>query len=340
MRCNEGAPVGRVLGLGMVVACSLLAGCAMKPSTLPKVTLGNTGCQPEALAVFNYDANTRSWMAVCGEQLFSCSDAGRRTARCSPMAETAATPAIRRRAPLLLKLPRDVRTHFVSTRITQGSFQDFVWRLALVATMPRDKLDALGDPSRLYVYANAQEHQALMACGTALIRVRVDAASGNLKPQGYALHYADNPDCYRKALDRLRATPDQRRLGQIFVYTGRAYASILAALDAPAEESEPALAPVAPAEHATDDAPARAQDAPDLEARIRAHLDAHREDVLACVNAPRAVLQVAYAPDGKAVVSLQGAEAGGPLEGCVRAVLGAIPVQGADEPGTVVHLVR
>jgi hypothetical protein len=340
MRCNAGAPVGRVLGLGIVVACSLLAGCAMKASTLPKVTLGNTGCQPEALAVFNYDANTRSWMAVCGEALYSCSDAGRRTARCNAMAETAATPEIRRRAPLLLKLPRDVRNRFVSTDVTLGSFSDFVWRLALIARMTATQVADLRDPVYLYVPHDLPERTALQSCGQNLLyKVSVHAPSGKTR---VSLHKQTTltGHCFSKASEHVRVPPEQRELGHVYFYTGPANARILTALTSGGASSPPSHAEATSAPGAAADSGPTGAAPSDIEAGIRAHLDAHREDVLACVNAPRAVLQVAYAPDGQALVSLQGADAGGPLEGCVRAVLGAIPVQGAEEPGTVVHLVR
>jgi len=85
-----------------------------------------------------------------------------------------------------------------------------------------------------------------------------------------------------------------------------------------------------------------AEPAPDdeLEARIRANLDARSDDILACVGAERAAVRAAYAADGAITFSLQGPLAGGPEERCVRDALEGARAPASGRGGVVIHLVR
>ena len=76
-----------------------------------------------------------------------------------------------------------------------------------------------------------------------------------------------------------------------------------------------------------------------IEARIRAGLDAHRDDVLACTGRSASVVRVRYALDGSITLTLAGDLEGSPEEGCVRAAIGGVRVSTGHE-GTVMHLVR
>jgi hypothetical protein len=76
-----------------------------------------------------------------------------------------------------------------------------------------------------------------------------------------------------------------------------------------------------------------------IEARIRAGLDAHRDDVLACTGRSASVVRARYALDGSITLTLAGDLEGSPEEGCVRAAIGGVRV-GAGHEGTVMHLVR
>ncbi len=78
----------------------------------------------------------------------------------------------------------------------------------------------------------------------------------------------------------------------------------------------------------------------DVEARIRAGLDARSEDVLACVGRDRVAVRVGYAPDGSVDVALQGALHGSPEERCVQDALDGVRVPATGGSGVVVHLVH
>jgi hypothetical protein len=97
-------------------------------------------------------------------------------------------------------------------------------------------------------------------------------------------------------------------------------------------EREPASGP-----DADDEAPLDGVDS--IEAHIRAGLDAHREDVLACTGRSASVVRVRYALDGSIALTLAGDLEGSPEEGCVRAAIGGVRVVPGHE-GTVVHLLR
>lgn len=91
---------------------------------------------------------------------------------------------------------------------------------------------------------------------------------------------------------------------------------------------------------ASPDGEAREGSRAGVEARIRSGLDARREDILACVGSERVAVRVAYEPDGRVQVSLQGPLAGSAEEGCLRAALTGVRVAASGAPGVVVHLVR
>ncbi len=76
-----------------------------------------------------------------------------------------------------------------------------------------------------------------------------------------------------------------------------------------------------------------------IEAHIRSGLDARRDDVLACTGRSATVVRVRYALDGSISLTLAGDLEGSPEEGCVRAALGGVRVEGGHE-GVVMHLLR
>ena len=77
-----------------------------------------------------------------------------------------------------------------------------------------------------------------------------------------------------------------------------------------------------------------------VEERVRAGLDAHRADVLACTGADWVAVRVGYAPDGSVDVALQGPLHGSPEERCVQHVLDGVRVPATGESGVVIHLLR
>lgn len=118
----------------------------------------------------------------------------------------------------------------------------------------------------------------------------------------------------------------------------RSMAAEEAALYATAEREDPDLDPSA------DEAPPEPTDASEgaseaAEAAIRAGIDAHRADVIACTQHDPTVVRVTYATDGTLTIALGGGLEGSPEEGCVRAALaGARAPEGGH--GTVLHLVH
>lgn len=76
-----------------------------------------------------------------------------------------------------------------------------------------------------------------------------------------------------------------------------------------------------------------------VERQIRGGLDARRDDVLACTGRSASIVRVRYEVSGAVTFSLGGDLEGSPEEGCVRAAMGAVRVEGGHE-GTVLHLVR
>ncbi|MCZ7682094.1 MAG: hypothetical protein M5U28_26190 [Sandaracinaceae bacterium] len=78
----------------------------------------------------------------------------------------------------------------------------------------------------------------------------------------------------------------------------------------------------------------------EVEARIRAGLEARREDVLECVGRDRVAVRVGYAPDGTVEIALSGALHDTPEERCVQDALEGVRVAATGASGVVVHLVR
>jgi hypothetical protein len=90
---------------------------------------------------------------------------------------------------------------------------------------------------------------------------------------------------------------------------------------------------------APEEAPAPSTDG-EIEAHVRAGLEARRDDVLACVGAERAAVRAAYAPDGSVEFTLQGTLHDSPEERCVADALDGLRVAPDRGSGVVVHLVR
>jgi hypothetical protein len=351
-RGHPGIPWPLLVALAGLAAA--LPACAMKASTLPKVTVGNTGCAPEALAVFNYDPDARSWMAICGTELFSCSDAGRRTARCSPMADAAKSPELVRRAALLLHLPRDRREPFTTLDIMVEDEATYTRRIATLAALSEEDMGWVDDIHRLYVDLPESVRADFNRCGLdGLVAVSIDRKTGRWKGEwGHLYNFVKSEeelDCVKATAERLEVPVIHRkRFRHVLLHLDEPSQEIIeAAADLsatpPGQEAGGPTGPEAKSEPSREPQTKEGTAAltPDTEARIRAHLDDHRDDILACVDAERAVVRVERTSDGGQSVGLQGAGAGTPVEGCVGAVVGSLPLEaGEDEGGVVLHLVR
>lgn len=66
-----------------MLATTALEACAPSTKTVALVSVGNTGCPAEDLAVFSYKRDVRSWRAACGDKLYVCSDI-RGATECNP----------------------------------------------------------------------------------------------------------------------------------------------------------------------------------------------------------------------------------------------------------------
>jgi hypothetical protein len=105
-----------------------------------------------------------------------------------------------------------------------------------------------------------------------------------------------------------------------------------------AANTQPVSAPAAPAAASPAATPAVAPaSAATPEDGLRAKIDAHRADVLACAGTERLPVELSYA-GGAVEVKLTGELAGSAEEGCVRQVLGALPAPPGE--GRLIHLVR
>jgi Domain of unknown function (DUF4156) len=79
---------------------------------------------------------------------------------------------------------------------------------------------------------------------------------------------------------------------------------------------------------------------PAIEESIRATLDLHRREILACVARDMVVVEVAYDGFGDATISLSGDLVQSAEERCVRVALGRLHIDHSDGAHTVRHLVR
>lgn len=78
----------------------------------------------------------------------------------------------------------------------------------------------------------------------------------------------------------------------------------------------------------------------EVEARIRAGLEARKDDIFACTGLSRVGVRAAYAPDGSVSFSLQGELRESPEERCVEDALDGVRVVATGHAGVIVHLVR
>ncbi|MDQ3035677.1 MAG: hypothetical protein M3Y87_24945 [Myxococcota bacterium] len=108
--------------------------------------------------------------------------------------------------------------------------------------------------------------------------------------------------------------------------------------DQPVSASDPV--PATDPAPASETASASAFAATSSERALRAALDAHRDDLLACVSRDRVVVRATWTADGALTLALDGDLAGSAEEGCVRAALAELRAEGASAPGTLLHLVR
>ncbi len=323
--------VGFSLWATAFVAGGATTACAPAPQTVANVSVGNTGCPANDLAVFNYDENTRGWHAACRDKYFVCSAVGGGT-RCTPQETATLDPELVARSQLLFELPKPKRDRFVATDILAGTWDSFAYEVAALGKLSDQQLANMEDQSvTLYTSFSAGFNEALKSCVGSDRVVEVWINNG-----GSFVSYPD-----KQCLSELAAHPDLTFLRS---EPGRRYAlatdvhSIVplprpAANTVAAPAAQPSAAPVA--DSASSAAPA---DDEALSAKVRADLDAVASDILTCTASDKTAVKAHVDEQGKATYSLMGPLSGSGEEGCVRTALGSRSF--APGPLDVVHLVK
>ena len=330
----------------MVLALAPFVGCAPQPKTVANVSIGNTGCPEEDLAVFNYQVESRSWQAACHEKMYVCSDV-RGATRCTLQDEATRDPEVYVRAQLLYELPKAQRNAFISFDISQGDWETYSKAVAAAKLMTPEQVEDLGDRLRLlFVDFSEPFNRELRMCvhGDPL-EVRVGET------------YLGSPvrrDCAKALLLKPDLEPLKAHHGQVFVLVAGVYGveplprPTLAAptLDS-ADEAEGAVADnntqagddpakETPPEGHQSSAPSPAS--PEVAQAVRDWLDASAPDILTCTDSERTAVSVRIDQNGGAAVSLRGKLSGGPEEQCVREALGDKSFDGG--ASEILHLVK
>jgi len=105
-----------------------------------------------------------------------------------------------------------------------------------------------------------------------------------------------------------------------------------------ATEPSPLVVADAPGVSPASPGPAASVTSPSFEAPVRAELDAHRDDILACAPVPRVLVRARWTAPGPVALTLEGALSGSAEERCVQAALGALAAP--EGTGDLLHLVR
>lgn len=90
----------RLRSVALVLVLTTLGGCAGRLAAATRSeSVGHTGCPASQIATFDIERgwNGTTWMAVCGEDLFSCSGSELGSS-CTPVPPERITPDLRQRA--------------------------------------------------------------------------------------------------------------------------------------------------------------------------------------------------------------------------------------------------
>jgi hypothetical protein len=310
-----------------------LAGCAPKASTLPSLSVGQTGCTQEQLTLFNYRPKERTWTAVCQEKIFACSARGGLRCALSSMATT--QPLLHQRAARLQELPYPRRAYFVTEDVMAYDQASFDRLLAVTHLASDAALKEASGPSGLMILPD-QDARQLAACTTEPVQFKVRGNRFKLLAKNAGLVLVL---CIGGIQRGLEATPAQIRLQKAVAWSEGSESNVSAWIAAHAATPIASADSSLTASDATPAAPAAAQPAdPASDQEVRALLDAHAIDLLACVGTPRVVIEASVNGEHAVAFAVRGMAASDPIQGCVRAVLGAPQIAGG--PGEVVHLVR
>lgn len=329
--------------LGVLVALSgaALGACAPSARTVAIVSVGNTGCPAEELAVFSYKRKERSWRAACGDRLYVCSDI-RGATECQLQQAHTEEPELRERARLLSGLPKTARDHFVEIDILALSWEEFSKRVQIAAKLSPQQLQEIEDLTTVFAGFSAGFNEQLRACsgqnGVYQLRVKQAGfvsrkhdrcAQNGLLASPEIAHLADGQNKnYYLATDVFDIQPLPRK-GPLPPHSPAEpfpSAERMAGAGAEAPTTGPAVMPPASASQGG------------VEASVRSWLDTQAAEVLECVGAERVPLLVHVSETGAASVKLRGQLSGSPEEGCVVSALGTRQFEAG--PLDVVHLVK
>lgn len=307
--------------VGLVVAA-----CAPKAKTVANISIGNTGCPVENLAVFNYVPESRSWRALCSETLYVCSDI-RGASTCTLQDPNTEEAGLKDRAKLLLKLDKPRRDLFISSDIRQGTWDEYSTKVVAVSKMSPTQFKQVEDPNGLFVGFSEQVAAQLTACSpNDLATVEVDK-KGGLRPRG-----AKRMGCFTRVITTSpEFAPMTQHPGETFYVP-----SGLPAIKPLPPPKAVAPEPVVHEAPAVEEAPAEVS--PELDAAVRKWLDERAKDILACTGEEASVVIASLDDAGATKISLRGEMQGKAAERCVGAVLGA--KQFDSGPAEVMHLVK
>jgi hypothetical protein len=318
--------VNRFFRLVMTVlsATVVVSACAPGAKTVANVSIGNTGCPAEDLAVFNYTVENRSWRALCVNKLYVCSDT-RGATQCVPQDPNTEEAGLRDRAQLLLKLDRSRRDLFIKSDIRTGSWEAYSSAIVAVSRMNQTQLADVEDGMRVVAGLSDGFMKQLSACQSGVILpIRVDKAGALIPNAG------PKTGCFFKLMGSAELAPLRAHKGQkFFVPTGIPGVK-------PLPHPQAAPAPVAPPPAPVEEpAPAAS---PEMENAVRQWLDSNAKAVLSCTGEETSVVVVQIDAQGAPQLTLQGPLAGKPAEGCIRAALGT--QQFDPGPAELMHLVK
>jgi hypothetical protein len=312
----------------VAVVCLLLGGaCAPQPKTVANVSIGNTGCPAQDLAVFDYVAKTRSWRAVCHDTLYVCSDV-RDGTRCTKQATV--DPEVLARGQLLIPLRQDQRDRFIESKIMRGDWEQFSASVVAISKLSESQTEKIEDGTGVVAtFPEAFARRLGQCANDAVMRLEVEA-DGTLKHSINPWMVTPADKCFADLTDSPELAWLRQHPGEVFFLPTGIFG--VHSLPHPKALTVAAADPPESAVPASDAAVTEQEDA------VRAWLNTSSAEVLSCTGEPRSVVIVNIDSKGAAQVALRGALAGKPEERCVRAALGK--KQFAPGPLEVIHLIN
>lgn len=324
------------LPISLLISFGFWPACAPQPKTVANVTIGNTGCPAEDLAIFNYNKENRSWQGACHEKMYVCSDV-RGATRCTLQDEATRDAEVFVRAQLLFELPKHKRNAFIEYDVKQGSWDDYSLRVAIVGSLSAIQVDALeGRIDQLYVGVSEEFSQEIADCvgKDEYFAVRYDGIRMN--ETGLIQH-----ECARPLLGSDELEPLKKREGvEVLIPAGVTNVKPFPRPEVEMTEDElpePPLEEEEGDETAEEPGSAAAID-PHVADSVRKWLGEHRDDILTCAAKERVAILAELNDEGSVSVSLRGELAGTPEEMCVRSAVGKQVFEAGS--GQVLHLIK